>query len=122
MGIHTILDLRDASPKEIRTQFGVVMERTCNELRGISCLELADIAPEKKLCRLEVLRPGGIYRGSRLHAAPGRYSACAAAHRCHAHDTRNAQLQAAPLHVDRARMDPVTGKLCFGWRTVILAE
>ena len=48
MGIHTILDLRDASPKEIRTQFGVVVERTCNELRGISCLELEDIAPAKK--------------------------------------------------------------------------
>ena len=48
MGIHTVLDLRNASPKEIRTQFGVVVERTCNELRGISCLELEDIAPAKK--------------------------------------------------------------------------
>lgn len=48
MGIHTVLDLRNASPKEIRAQFGVVMERTCNELRGISCLELEDIAPAKQ--------------------------------------------------------------------------
>ena len=48
MGIHTVLDLRNASPKEIRTQFVVKMERTCNELRGISCLELEDIAPAKK--------------------------------------------------------------------------
>ena len=48
MGIHTVLDLRNTSPKEIHTQFGVVMERTCNELRGISCLELEDIAPAKK--------------------------------------------------------------------------
>jgi len=48
MGIHTVLDLRNASPKEIRTHFGVVLERTCNELRGISCLELEDIAAPKK--------------------------------------------------------------------------
>ncbi|MFY9136596.1 DUF4113 domain-containing protein [Zwartia sp.] len=48
MGIYTVLDLRNASPKEIRTHFGVVLERTCNELRGISCLELEDIAAPKK--------------------------------------------------------------------------
>ena len=48
MGIETVLDLRNASPKTIRTQFGVVMERTCEELRGISCLELEDVAPPKK--------------------------------------------------------------------------
>ncbi len=48
MGITSVLDLRNASPKEMRTHFGVVMERTCNELRGISCLELEDIAQPKK--------------------------------------------------------------------------
>jgi DNA polymerase V len=48
MGINTALDLRNASPKEMRTHFGVVMERTCNELRGLSCLELEDIAQPKK--------------------------------------------------------------------------
>ena len=48
MGIDTVLDLRNASPKAMRSYFGVVMERTCNELRGISCLELEDIAPSKK--------------------------------------------------------------------------
>lgn len=48
MGIHTVLDLRNTPPKEIRTQFGVVLERTCNELRGISCLELEDVAPHKQ--------------------------------------------------------------------------
>lgn len=47
-GIHIVLDLRNSAPKEIRAQFGVVMERTCNELRGISCLELEDIAPPKQ--------------------------------------------------------------------------
>lgn len=48
MGIHTVLELRNASPKDMRSQFGVVMERTCNELRGISCLDLADVAPPKQ--------------------------------------------------------------------------
>ena len=48
MQIGTILDLRNASPKEIRAHFGVVMERTCNELRGISCLKLDDVEPSKQ--------------------------------------------------------------------------
>ena len=48
MGIETVLDLRSASIKEVRAQFGVVMERTCNELRGISCLDLEDVASPKQ--------------------------------------------------------------------------
>ena len=48
MGVETVLDLRNTSIKEIRAQFGVVMERTCNELRGISCLDLEDVAPAKQ--------------------------------------------------------------------------
>ncbi len=48
MGIETVLDLRNASPKAIRSRFGVVMERTCEELRGVSCLALEDVAPAKQ--------------------------------------------------------------------------
>ena len=48
LGIQTVLDLRNASPKAIRSQFGVVMERTCEELRGVPCLELEEIAPPKQ--------------------------------------------------------------------------
>ena len=48
IGIETVLDLRNANPADLRAQFGVVMERTCNELRGISCLALDDIAPPKQ--------------------------------------------------------------------------
>jgi len=48
MGIQTVLDLRNTSPKAIRAQFGVVMERTCEELRGVPCLELEEIAPPKQ--------------------------------------------------------------------------
>lgn len=48
MDIHSVLDLRNASPKAMRTHFGVVMERTCNELRGISCLELEDMTQPRQ--------------------------------------------------------------------------
>lgn len=48
MNIHTVLDLKQASPQFIRSQLGVVMQRTCNELNGVSCLELEDVAPAKQ--------------------------------------------------------------------------
>lgn len=48
MGIHTVQDLKHASPRDIRSHFGVVMERTCQELRGISCLALEEISPPRK--------------------------------------------------------------------------
>ncbi len=39
-GIHTVENLRTASQKAIRDQFSVVLERTVQELNGISCVEL----------------------------------------------------------------------------------
>lgn len=48
MGIKTVADLVAFDAKALRMQFGVVMERTVNELRGISCLALEDIAPPKQ--------------------------------------------------------------------------
>lgn len=42
IGITTPLQLRDADPKWIRSQFSVVMERLVLELRGHSCLQLED--------------------------------------------------------------------------------
>ncbi|MGS0742753.1 Y-family DNA polymerase [Glaciimonas sp. GG7] len=48
MQIDTAQKLRTASPKVLREQFGVVMERTCNELRGVSCLALEEISPPRK--------------------------------------------------------------------------
>ena len=48
MGINTVQDLKDAPPGTMRAHFGVVLERTCNELRGISCLELEEVAPPRK--------------------------------------------------------------------------
>jgi DNA polymerase V len=47
-GIRTVNDLRDAPPAWLRSRFGVVMERTGNELRGMSCLALEEVSPPKK--------------------------------------------------------------------------
>jgi DNA polymerase V len=47
-GIRTVKDLRDASPAWLRVRFGVVMERTGCELRGLSCLALEAVSPAKK--------------------------------------------------------------------------
>lgn len=48
MHIDTVQKLRITPPKALREQFGVVMERTCNELRGISCMALEEVAPPRK--------------------------------------------------------------------------
>ncbi len=43
MRIRTALDLRNAEPREIRKRFGVVLERTVWELRGVDVIRLDDI-------------------------------------------------------------------------------
>lgn len=48
IGIDTVQAFKDASPRDIRAQFGVVLERTCLELKGVSCLALEEIAPPRK--------------------------------------------------------------------------
>lgn len=48
MGIKTVEQLRQANRDLIRNRFSVVMERTVRELRGVSCIELEEIAPPKQ--------------------------------------------------------------------------
>jgi DNA polymerase V len=48
LGMNTVLDLKQASPKRIRKQFSVVMERTVMELNGQSCIALEEVAPPKE--------------------------------------------------------------------------
>ena len=48
IGINSVQDLKEASPRDMRAKFGVVMERTCAEIRGISCLALEEVAPPRK--------------------------------------------------------------------------
>ena len=44
MRIKTIEDLRTANLKRIRSQFSIVLERTVQELNGISCIQLEEVA------------------------------------------------------------------------------
>lgn len=48
MGIRTVRQLRDADVELMRTKFSVVVERTVRELRGVSCLDLQEVVPEKQ--------------------------------------------------------------------------
>jgi len=47
-GIHTVLRLRDAEPRTMRTKYGVVMEKIIAELRGTSCIDIQEVEPPKK--------------------------------------------------------------------------
>lgn len=48
LGLETVDDMRRADRRAIRAQFGVVLERTCAELAGISCLALDEVMPAKQ--------------------------------------------------------------------------
>lgn len=48
-GIRSALHLRQADPRRIRERYGVVLERTVRELRGVACLELEDIPPKQQI-------------------------------------------------------------------------
>lgn len=47
-GIHTMLQLRDTDPAVIKKSFGVVVQRTVYELRGISCIQLEPVRKVKQ--------------------------------------------------------------------------
>ncbi len=42
MNIHSALDLRDSDERRMRKKFGVTMQRTILELRGVSCIPLEE--------------------------------------------------------------------------------
>lgn len=48
LNIKTAWDLACADPWSLRKQFSVVIERTARELRGVSCLDLEDVAPPRQ--------------------------------------------------------------------------
>jgi DNA polymerase V len=48
IGIHSVLDLKRTPSKQLRARFSVVFERIVEELNGIACLELEDVAPAKQ--------------------------------------------------------------------------
>ncbi|MFM5335783.1 translesion error-prone DNA polymerase V subunit UmuC [Aeromonas enteropelogenes] len=47
-GIKTVADLVAADPKAIRQRYGVVVERTVQELRGLPCADLEQVAQAKQ--------------------------------------------------------------------------
>ncbi|KAE9635989.1 translesion error-prone DNA polymerase V subunit UmuC [Aeromonas veronii] len=47
-GIKTVADLVAADPKSLRSRYGVVVERTVQELRGIPCADLEQVAQAKQ--------------------------------------------------------------------------
>lgn len=47
-GITSVLDLQRATPKTLRAQFGVVLERTVAELNGEACHTLETLAPVRQ--------------------------------------------------------------------------
>jgi DNA polymerase V len=48
MGIRSVLDLKRTPAKRLRDEFSVVQERIVEELNGVACLELDDVAPDKQ--------------------------------------------------------------------------
>lgn len=48
LGIHTAAHLRDAPPDDILSAFGVTLSRTQRELQGYSCMELAEVEPDRQ--------------------------------------------------------------------------
>jgi nucleotidyltransferase/DNA polymerase involved in DNA repair len=49
LGINRPIDLRNADTRFIRERFGVVTERMVHELRGVSCLRLDEVAPDRRI-------------------------------------------------------------------------
>ena len=48
MGIHNVRQLRDADSRMIRERFSVVLERTIQELRGTSCMNIEEATPDRQ--------------------------------------------------------------------------
>lgn len=48
MGIRTVRQLRDADAETLRNRFSVVLERTVRELRGVPCLDVEEVVPDKQ--------------------------------------------------------------------------
>lgn len=48
-GIKTVLQLKQAAIAKVRKDYGVVLERTCRELKGYVCHDLEDAQPRKNI-------------------------------------------------------------------------
>lgn len=78
MGIRTVADLRNADAETVRTKFSVVLERTVRELRGVSCLDLEEVVPDKQQIMCSRSFGERIYERSELGEAVASYVSRAA--------------------------------------------
>lgn len=78
LGIATVRDLRGADAAMLRREFSVVLERTVLELRGVSCLELEELAPAKKQIMCSRTFGAYIHTQRELEEAVASYMARAA--------------------------------------------
>jgi DNA polymerase V len=78
IGIRSPLDLKRADPRFIRQRFSVVMERMVHELRGVACMPLEEIVPDRKniMCSRSFGRP--IEARPEMEEAVSTYAARAA--------------------------------------------
>jgi DNA polymerase V len=77
-GIASVRDLRDADATTLGDAFSVVLQRTVMELRGVSCLELEELAPAKKQIISSRTFGSYVYTLSELEEAVATYIARAA--------------------------------------------
>ncbi|MDC7712396.1 Y-family DNA polymerase [Vogesella indigofera] len=117
MGIHTVLDLKQADPKMIRRQFTVVVERTVAELNGVSCLSLEDVSPAKQ--QIIASRSfGQLVTDFDTLASSLTHHACRAAEKLRRQHSE-ARLVAVNIHTNRFRaQDPQYN----GWLVVPLVH
>src|SRR3546814_19143442 len=75
LGIHTPIDLKRADPRLIRERFNVVLERTVYELRGVSCLDLEEVTPDRKSIMASRSFGPPVYTRREMEEACGSYPA-----------------------------------------------
>ncbi|MBN9423469.1 MAG: Y-family DNA polymerase [Candidatus Accumulibacter sp.] len=78
MGIQNVRQLRECDARTLRNRFSVVLERTVLELRGVSCISLDEVVPERQ--QIMCSRSFGtlIYSLAELEEAVASYTARAA--------------------------------------------
>jgi DNA polymerase V len=77
-GITRVRDLRDADAVTLGDMFSVVLQRTVMELRGVSCLELEELAPPRKQIISSRTFGAYVYTLDELGEAVSTYTARAA--------------------------------------------
>ena len=134
-GIETPLQLRAADPQDMRQRFGVVMQRMVLELRGMSCLPIELVTPDRKSIvssrsfgRLIKTRPEveeAVTTFSARAAAKMRRQGLATAHLAVFIETNPFREQDPQYHASRAVTLPVatadTAKLITAAQTALAA-